>query len=66
MAAEAESASDLVVIGGGAGGMTAASRARRRQPDWRITVFERGDYVSFILCGLPYYVDDVIKSHESL
>jgi NADPH-dependent 2,4-dienoyl-CoA reductase/sulfur reductase-like enzyme len=66
MATEAESASDLVVIGGGAGGMTAASRARRRQADWRITVFERGDYVSFILCGLPYYVDDVIASHESL
>jgi len=66
MTAEAQSASDLVVIGGGAAGMTAASRARRRRPDWRITVFERGDYVSFILCGLPYYVDDVIASHESL
>jgi NADPH-dependent 2,4-dienoyl-CoA reductase/sulfur reductase-like enzyme len=64
--AEAESASDLVVIGGGGAGMTAASRARRRRPDWRITVFERGDYVSFILCGLPYYVDDVVVSHESL
>jgi NADPH-dependent 2,4-dienoyl-CoA reductase/sulfur reductase-like enzyme len=46
--------------------MSAASRARRRQPDWRITVFERSDYVSFILCGIPYYVDDVIASHESL
>jgi NADPH-dependent 2,4-dienoyl-CoA reductase/sulfur reductase-like enzyme len=46
--------------------MSAASRARRLQPDWRITVFERGDYVSFILCGLPYFVDDVIASHESL
>jgi NADPH-dependent 2,4-dienoyl-CoA reductase/sulfur reductase-like enzyme len=57
---------DLVVIGGGAAGMTAASRARRLQPDWRITVFERGDYVSFILCGLPYFIDDVIASHESL
>jgi len=66
MTTEAQSASDLVVIGGGAAGMTAASRARRRRPDWRITVFERGDYVSFILCGLPYYVDDVIASHESL
>jgi len=46
--------------------MTAASRSRRLRPDWRITVFERSDYVSFILCGLPYYVDDVIASHESL
>ena len=66
MTAEPEHASDLVVIGGGAAGMTAASRARRLRPDWRITVFERGDYVSFILCGLPYYVDDVIASHGSL
>jgi NADPH-dependent 2,4-dienoyl-CoA reductase/sulfur reductase-like enzyme len=40
---------DLVVIGGAAAEMTAASRARR-QPDWQITVFERGDHVSFILC----------------
>lgn len=46
--------------------MSAASRARRFRPDWRITVFERSDYVSFILCGLPYYVEDVIASHESL
>jgi NADPH-dependent 2,4-dienoyl-CoA reductase/sulfur reductase-like enzyme len=66
MSAEAESASDLVVMGGGAAGMTAASRARRLRSDWRIAVFERSDYVSFILCGLPYYVDDVIASHESL
>ncbi|MGQ9573486.1 MAG: FAD-dependent oxidoreductase [Chloroflexota bacterium] len=66
MTTEAELTSNLVVIGGGAAGMTAASRARRLRPDWRITVFERGDYVSFILCGLPYYVSDVIASHDSL
>ena len=48
LTAEAELISDLVVIGGGAAGMTAASRARRLQPDWRITVFERGDYVSSV------------------
>jgi NADPH-dependent 2,4-dienoyl-CoA reductase/sulfur reductase-like enzyme len=66
MTVEGEPASDLVVIGGGASGMSAASRARRLRPEWRITAFERGDYVSFILCGLPYYVDDVIASHEAL
>lgn len=66
MTAEAEVASDLVVIGGGAAGMSAASRARRLRPDWRITAFERSDYVSFILCGLPYFVSDIVASHESL
>lgn len=66
MTAEAEANSDLVVIGGGAAGMSAASRSRRLRSDWRITVFERGEYVSFILCGLPYFVGDVIPSHESL
>jgi NADPH-dependent 2,4-dienoyl-CoA reductase/sulfur reductase-like enzyme len=42
LAAEYEPIGDLVVIGGGAAGMSAASRARRLQPDWRITVFEHG------------------------
>ncbi len=56
----------LVVIGGGAAGMSAASRARRLQPDWEIVAFERGSHVSFILCGLPYFVADVVKEEESL
>ncbi len=56
----------LVVIGGGAAGMSAASRARRLQPDWEIAAFERSPNVSFILCGLPYFVDDVVPSERDL
>jgi NADPH-dependent 2,4-dienoyl-CoA reductase/sulfur reductase-like enzyme len=56
----------LVVIGGGAAGMSAASRARRLQPDWEVIALERGPHVSFILCGLPYLVSDVVKDEESL
>lgn len=56
----------LVVIGGGAAGMSAASRARRKDAGMRITVFESGDFVSFILCGIPYYVADVVKKHQDL
>lgn len=56
----------VVVIGGGAAGMSAASRVRRLQPEWPITVLERGDYVSFILCGLPYYVQELVESESRL
>jgi NADPH-dependent 2,4-dienoyl-CoA reductase/sulfur reductase-like enzyme len=56
----------LVVIGGGAAGMSAATTARRRQPDWEIIALECGPHVSFILCGLPYFVSDVVKDQESL
>jgi NADPH-dependent 2,4-dienoyl-CoA reductase/sulfur reductase-like enzyme len=59
-------AKSVVVIGGGAAGMSAASRVRRLRPDWPITVLERGDYVSFILCGLPYYVEGLVESEERL
>ena len=61
-----EMKAQLVVIGGGAAGMSAASRARRLQPDWEIAVFERSPNVSFILCGLPYFVDDVVPSERDL
>ncbi|KPL19227.1 MAG: flavoprotein oxidoreductase [candidate division Zixibacteria bacterium SM23_81] len=56
----------LVVIGGDAAGMSAASQARRMQPDLKITVFERGFYTSYGACGLPYYVEGLIKEIEDL
>jgi NADPH-dependent 2,4-dienoyl-CoA reductase/sulfur reductase-like enzyme len=56
----------LVVVGGGAAGMSAASRARRRAPELKISVFEHNSYVSHIACGLPYYISDVIKDHQQL
>jgi NADPH-dependent 2,4-dienoyl-CoA reductase/sulfur reductase-like enzyme len=55
----------LIVVGGDAGGMTAASQARRRRPpeELEILAFERGDHVSYSACGIPYFiagdVDDV-------
>jgi NADPH-dependent 2,4-dienoyl-CoA reductase/sulfur reductase-like enzyme len=50
----------LVVIGGVAAGMSAASKARRLQPDLPIIVFEKGNFVSYGACGMPYYLSDVI------
>lgn len=54
----------VVVVGGVAGGATCAARLRRLEENAEILVLDRGPYVSFANCGLPYYVGEVIQ-HES-
>ncbi|KAF1297513.1 CoA-disulfide reductase [Enterococcus sp. JM4C] len=56
----------IVIIGGVAGGMSAATRLRRLMEDAEIIVFEKGPYVSFANCGLPYFVSEEIKTRDSL
>ncbi|MFZ2512175.1 MAG: FAD-dependent oxidoreductase, partial [Gordonia sp. (in: high G+C Gram-positive bacteria)] len=56
----------IVVVGGVAGGMSAAARARRLDENAEIIVFERGDHPSFANCGLPYYVSGEITSERDL
>jgi NADPH-dependent 2,4-dienoyl-CoA reductase/sulfur reductase-like enzyme len=56
----------LVVIGGDAAGMSAASQAKRRQPEMDIVVFERGPHTSFSACGIPYYIGRVVDAEEKL
>lgn len=56
----------LVIVGGVAGGASAAARARRLSESCVITVFDKGPYVSFANCGLPYFVGDVIRDEQSL
>jgi len=58
----------LVVIGGDAGGMTAASQARRRAtPDeLDIVAFERGDYTSYSACGIPYFIGGLVADVDDL
>lgn len=56
----------LVVIGGDAAGMSAASQAKRRRPELDIVVFERGPHTSFSACGIPYYVGRVVDAQEKL
>lgn len=58
----------LIVIGGDAGGMSAASQARRRRgpEDLEIVAFERGDYTSYSACGIPYFVADTVKELDKL
>ena len=57
---------NLVVIGGVAAGMSAASRARRISRDLKITVLERGPVVSYGACGLPYWIGGTVKSADEL
>lgn len=56
----------LVIIGGVAGGATAAARARRLSEEAQIVVFERGPHVSFANCGLPYHIGGEIANRDSL
>lgn len=56
----------LVVVGGVAGGMSFAARARRLDENAEIIVFERGEHVSFANCGLPYYVGGEITNAQRL
>jgi NADPH-dependent 2,4-dienoyl-CoA reductase/sulfur reductase-like enzyme/rhodanese-related sulfurtransferase len=56
----------VCIIGGVAGGATAAARLRRLDEKAQIIVFERGDYISFANCGLPYHISGRIKERSKL
>ena len=57
---------ELVIIGGGATGLKAAVRARRRNEDAKITVLDSGRYVSLSKCGLPYYIGGLVNELDDL
>ncbi|MCU9533765.1 FAD-dependent oxidoreductase [Streptococcus sp. CSL10205-OR2] len=56
----------VIIVGGVAGGMSAATRLRRLMEDAEIIVFEKGPFVSFANCGLPYYVSGEISDRDQL
>lgn len=56
----------VVIVGGVAGGATAAARIRRLDEQAEIVVFERSGYISYANCGLPYYIGGVIENPEEL
>ncbi|MGD9852683.1 MAG: FAD-dependent oxidoreductase [Nitrospirales bacterium] len=57
---------NILIVGGVAGGASAAAKARRTNESANITIFEKGPYVSFANCGLPYYVGDTIRDRDDL
>jgi len=56
----------VVIVGGVAGGASCAARLRRLDEEAEIVILERGPYVSFANCGLPYYVGNVIQEESKL
>ena len=55
-----------VIIGGVAGGASCAARLRRQDAEREIVMLERGKYISYANCGLPYHVSGVIRNRSSL
>ena len=56
----------IVIIGGVAGGASAAARLRRLSEEFEIILLERGEHISFANCGLPYYIGGEIAEREAL
>ena len=56
----------VVIVGGVAGGATAAARIRRLDEQAEIVVFERSGYISYANCGLPYYIGGTIADADAL
>ena len=61
-----DKARKILIVGGVAGGASAAARLRRLDEKAQIIMFERGQYISFANCGLPYYIGGEIKDKASL
>ena len=56
----------VIIVGGVAGGATAAARIRRNTEKAEIILFEKGEYISYANCGLPYYIGGVIEERDRL
>lgn len=56
----------VVIIGGNAAGMSAASQIKRQKPDWHVVVLEKGLYNSYASCGIPYYIGGQVESSGHL
>lgn len=61
-----DEAKKIVIIGGVAGGASAAARLRRLDETAHIVMFERSGYVSYANCGLPYFIGGIIKERQKL
>ncbi|WP_396613478.1 FAD-dependent oxidoreductase (plasmid) [Haloferax sp. S1W] len=56
----------IVIVGGDAAGMSAASKFKRERPERDVVVFEKGEYVSYAACGMPYYIKGSVEEFDDL
>jgi CoA-dependent NAD(P)H sulfur oxidoreductase len=56
----------VIIIGGDAAGMSAASQIKRLRPEYDVIVFERGEYISYAACGIPYFIGGTVGSMDEL
>jgi len=56
----------IIIIGGDAAGMSAASQIKRQKNEYEVIVFERGDYISYAACGIPYFIGGAVSHMEEL
>lgn len=56
----------VVVIGGNAAGMSAASQVKRLKPEWEAVVLEKSEYFSYASCGMPYYLEGIVPEISNL
>ena len=56
----------IIIIGGDAAGMSAASKVRREMKDAELIVFERSQHISYAACGMPYWFNGVVKQEADL
>ena len=56
----------IVIVGGVAAGMSAATRAKRQNPQAEVVVFERGEFISYGACGLPYVIGGDVEGFDKL
>jgi len=61
-----EFAMKVVVIGGDAAGMSAASQIKRQKPEYEVILFERGTYISYAACGIPYFIGGAVGRLDDL
>jgi len=59
-------ASRIIIVGGVAAGMSAASQAKRHDPGAEVIALEQGEFASYASCGIPYYISEVVKDHRTL
>jgi CoA-dependent NAD(P)H sulfur oxidoreductase len=56
----------VLIIGGNAAGMSAASQVKRLKPEWTVIVYEKSSYISYASCGIPYYIEGIVPSLDKL